>query len=76
MDGFVTIEQIDGFAALEDIRRCEVRGSLVLTIRAGADLVLTSPGGEVIVIRFQGKHGNGARLLVQAPRTVKITPPN
>lgn len=73
MDGLVTLERIDGMAVIEPPRR---RGGLVLTIRAGADLVLTLPNGEQAVIRYQGKHGNGARLLVQAPRTVTINTPD
>lgn len=72
MDGLVTIERIDGLAVIEPPQR---QGGLVLTIRAGHDLVLTLPSGEQAVIRFQGKHGNGARLLVRAPRSVTIQTP-
>jgi hypothetical protein len=68
------IEALDAIAIVEG--HAERPCTMNVNLRAGQQLVLQPEGCEPIVVRFDGKHGNGGRLRVQAVRSVKITPPS
>ena len=69
----MTIEQLDHMAVLE-AQNPHRQTTMAVNLSPGQTLELTIPTGT-IVVEMVGKHGQGGRLRVRAPRSVAITTP-
>lgn len=73
MDGFVTIERVDHEDAIDPDRIGQAT-KLAVNLRVGQELVFRA-SGQVVRLVLEQKHGQGARVVVHAPRTVEIERP-
>lgn len=69
----MSIERVDHTGVLE-AQNPHRQTTMAVNLSPGQTLELSIPTG-VIVVEMVGKHGQGGRLRVRAPRSVAITTP-
>lgn len=69
----MSYERVDPMDAIDPDRANRIT-KMAVNLRVGEELVLRTPG-EVVRLVLEQKHGQGARLVVHARRTVAIEPP-
>ena len=64
------LERIDPLRALAD--DASRTSKLALNMRVGEALTMEQDGGHTVVVRLVAKHGQGARVEIEAVRAVRI----
>lgn len=71
----MSLERVDHMAAIEPDGGPDRATKMAVNMRVGEALVLQA-GGQVVRLVLEQKHGQGARLVVHAPRSVQIQRPD